>query len=108
MQIALNLLHADPRNPNVCSKESLEKLKRNIQRTGLCPSLIVRPHPDLDGTYILIDGHHRKLVLEALEWIEAPCQVWDVSEPEAQIALATLNRLHGTDNPKKRAELIAS
>jgi ParB/RepB/Spo0J family partition protein len=104
--IALSQLIADPRNPNVCSKETLEKLQRNIERTGLCPALIVRPHPTQKDHYVLIDGHHRKLVLERLGWTEAPCQIWNLSEQEAALALATLNRLRGEDIPHKRAELI--
>ena len=106
--IDLRQLEADPRNANVCSEEMLQKLKTNIQRTGLCPPLIVRPNPEKPDYYILMDGHHRKQVLEALGWEKAPCQVWDISDHEAQIALATLNRLRGEDMPRKRAELLAS
>jgi ParB/RepB/Spo0J family partition protein len=108
LDLKLTQLEADPRNPNVCLPEILEKLKTNIQRTQLCPPLIVRPHPSKKNKYMLIDGHHRKLVLEALGWSTVTCQVWDVSEQEAQLALATLNRLRGTDIPQKRAELLAS
>ena len=106
--LKLSLLQADSRNVNQCSPEVLEKLKRNIQRTQLCPPLIVRPNPQQSGEYILIDGHHRKIVLEQLGWEEAECQIWNVSDSEAQIALATLNRLRGTDDLRKRAELLES
>lgn len=107
-QLPLSRLDDDPRNPNVCLPETLAKLQANIQRTGLCPPLIVRPHPKTKHRYILIDGHHRKQVLVALGWTEAPCQVWNVDDKEAQLALATLNRLRGTDVPVKRAELLVS
>jgi ParB/RepB/Spo0J family partition protein len=99
---------SDPRNANVCDRDTLEKLQRNIARTGLCPPLIVRPHPNKPERYILIDGHHRKIVLERLGWESAPCQIWPVSDQEARIALATLNRLRGTDDIRKRASLIDS
>ncbi len=105
-QIKLQQLENDTRNANVCGKETLEKLKRNIERSGRCPALIVRPHPKKKDRYILIDGHHRKLVLEHLGWPEAPCEIWDVSEAEAGLLLATLNRLRGEDNLRKRAELL--
>jgi len=107
-QIALKLLDADPRNANVCDAETLNKLASNIQRTGFCPPLIVRPHPQKEGRYMILDGHHRKLVLERLKWKTVECQVWTVSEEDAQLALVTLNRLRGTDNLRKRAELIQS
>ncbi len=105
-KIALKKLDVDPRNANVCLPETLDKIEVNMKRTGLCPALIVRPHPSKSGRYILIDGHHRKLVLERLGWTDAPCDVWDVPETEAILLLATLNRLRGEDNLRKRAELL--
>ncbi|MCA9789821.1 MAG: ParB N-terminal domain-containing protein [Cyanobacteria bacterium HKST-UBA03] len=104
--IDLKLIDSDPRNANVCSEETLAKLSHNIERTRLCPPLIVRPNPNQEGRFVLIDGHHRHKVLTRLGWQSVECQVWDVDDQEAQIALATLNRLHGEDNPRKRAELI--
>ncbi len=106
--IKLTRLHPDPKNPNICSPEILEKLKRHINRNKFYPALIVRPHPKNKSNYILIDGHHRKIVLESLGYKQANCQVINADEKEAQLLLATLNRLHGTDNLKKRAELVES
>ncbi|MCE3236292.1 MAG: plasmid partitioning protein RepB [Vampirovibrio sp.] len=108
MKIALTHLVPDPKNPNACSSDILDKLKRNIERTGFYPALVVRQHPKKANHYLLIDGHHRKLVLEALGYTHAECQVVEVNEKEAKLLLATLNRLHGTDNLQKRAELIES
>lgn len=104
--IALNLLDADSRNANVCDSDTLNKIAKNIQQTGFCPSLIVRLHPQHPERYMLLDGHHRKLVLEKLGWQAVECQIWDISDQNAQLALSTLNRLRGTDNLQKRAELI--
>lgn len=104
--IPVNRLHADPRNANVCSATTLDKLRRNIERSGLYPTLIVRPHPSKKGHFMILDGHHRKGILESLGHLEVDCQVWSVDESGAQLALATLNRLHGEDDPRKRAELV--
>jgi ParB-like chromosome segregation protein Spo0J len=84
LQIALTHLLPDPKNPNLCNTETLDKLKRNIKRTGFYPALVVRKHPKKANHYILIDGHHRKLVLEVLGHEQADCQVVDVSEKEAR------------------------
>ena len=100
-------LEADPKNPNVCSPDTLAKLKVNIQRTGYYDYPIVRPHPDRADTYIIIDGHARVQIFQELGWTEIFCQIWEISEEDAKLALATLNRLRGEDIPKKRAELIA-
>jgi ParB-like chromosome segregation protein Spo0J len=108
MLISLEQLMADPRNANVCTPDVLEKLTRHIERTSLCPSLLVRPHPKKKNCYAIVDGHHRKLAVEALGWTEVECQVKDITETEAGLLLLTLNRLRGTDIPRKRAELMES
>lgn len=106
--IQLQLLHEDPRNANVCSEETLDKIRRNIERSGLYPSLIIRPYPKKKGHYLILDGHHRKKVLERLGYEAVNCEIWDTDEQGAQLALATLNRLRGEDEPRKRAQLIQS
>lgn len=104
--IDLNLLHVDPRNANVCQGNTMEKIRRNIERSGHYPALIVRPHPSQEGHYLILDGHHRKRILQELGYQEVQCQIWDVDEAGALLALATLNRLRGEDEPRKRAQLI--
>jgi ParB-like chromosome segregation protein Spo0J len=104
--ISLAKLHPDPRNANHCPPDTLAKIKTHIQQSGFCPALIVRPHPKKRGHYILVDGHHRFLVLQELGWRDVTCQVKPMTEEESGIYLLTLNRLRGTDIPRKRAELI--
>jgi ParB-like chromosome segregation protein Spo0J len=104
--IALHLLLDDPKSSNVCSPDVLEKLSRHIAKTGLYPPLVVRPKSKASKQFILIDGHHRKRILESLGHTEADCVVWNVNDKEARLALATLNTLRGTENLTKRAELV--
>ena len=104
--IPLSALHPDPRNPNVCHSETLDKIAKHIERTGLCPYLIVRPHPTNPDEYYIVDGHHRLLILKRQGRESVECQVWDIDEKEAALMLASLNRLRGTDDFHKRAELL--
>lgn len=106
MHIELSRLHADPRNSNVCPPDVLDKIERNIQRSGQCPPLIVRPYPEKADEYILIDGHHRLQILKKLGWSAVECQIWPIDEKEAALALATLNRLRGADDVFLRATLL--
>jgi ParB-like chromosome segregation protein Spo0J len=107
ISVPIGELRWNPKNPNVVPPDVLAKLRANIKRNdGLYPPVIVRPLPD--GTYVMLDGHHRKMVLEQLGHTHVNCEVWDISEQEADIALATLNRLHGEDDKRLRAELLAS
>jgi ParB-like chromosome segregation protein Spo0J len=103
MMLRLDRLDPNPRNANVLAAADFKKLVANIKRTGHYPAMIVRPTGD---RYMLLDGHHRRLALQKLGRTEGECQVWDVSEKEADIALASLNRLRGNDDPRKRAELV--
>ena len=107
-QIPIKKLIAHPANSNVMSDELTVKLRRHIARHSHYEPLVVRAHPEKAGHYQLINGHHRKIVLEELGHKHADCVVWDVSGDETLMLLATVNRLSGQDNPKKRAQLLAT
>jgi ParB-like chromosome segregation protein Spo0J len=104
--IALDDLVAHPLNANVMPEELREKLKAHIRRTGRYPFLVVRPHPETEGKWQVLDGHHRLSILRELGHTEARCDVWDVNDREAKLLLATLNRLEGQDSPIRRAQLL--
>jgi ParB-like chromosome segregation protein Spo0J len=104
--VALDDLVAHPLNSNVMSEDLQSKLRAHIKRTGRYPFLVVRPHPEEPGKYQVLDGHHRVAILRDLGHTEARCDVWEVNDREARLLLATLNRLQGQDQPRKRAELI--
>jgi len=104
--VPLDHLQPHPMNANVMSPDLQAKLQAHIKRTGRYPHLIVRPHPDDVGKYQVLDGHHRLVVLRELGHAEARCDVWQVDDREANLLLATLNRLEGQDQPVRRAQLI--
>jgi ParB-like chromosome segregation protein Spo0J len=105
MSLPLASLQPNPKNSNVVPDDVLAKLQKNIKRTGLYPPLIVRIMPN---GYQILDGHHRKIVLERLGKTEADCDVWDITDRESDVMLATLNTLRGTDDLRLRAALIDS
>ena len=104
--VSLNDLIPHPLNTNIMSEDLREKLKAHIKRSGRYPFLVVRPHPEETGKYEILDGHHRVDILKDLRHTEARCDVWDVSDREAKLLLATLNRLEGQDLPIRRAQLV--
>lgn len=110
LAISLDELHAHPMNANVMDEEALAKLAGHIKRTRRYPPVIVRAMPagaEGDPGYQIIDGHHRVLALRRVGAAAARCLIWDVDDHETMMLLATLNRLHGEDDQKKRAALIA-
>ena len=71
IRVLLEKLHPHPANANVMSEERLEKLKRNSERQGRYPPLVVRPHPTIEGKYELLDGHQRTPVFRRLGYSDA-------------------------------------
>ena len=105
-EIELKKLVGHPDNPNRQSKETFRKLVRHIERTGRYEPLVVRRHPEQEGYYQVINGHHRCAALRELGHERAECVVWDVDDEETDILLSTLNRLGGSDVVEKRLSVL--
>jgi len=104
--VPLDKLIPHPDNPNRMSKANFARLLRNIKQTGRYEPLVIRPYPDRPGLFQIINGHHRWQVLKELGYKTADVTVWDVDDHEADILLATLNRLGGRDNIEKKLALL--
>ncbi len=104
--VLLENLLPHPLNSNVMPEDLREKLKANIKQSGRYPFLVVRPHPEETGKFQVLDGHHRVDILRELGLVDARCDDWEVTDREAKLLLATLNRLEGQDQPIRRAELL--
>ncbi len=90
--------------PRMASNDKQTKSSRNdtnTQSLGLLTENAGR------GTqYQIINGHHRVKALRQLGFKTADCLIWDVDDNEADILLATLNRLAGTDELDKKLALL--
>jgi hypothetical protein len=130
-KIPLSQLTPHPDNPNRMSKTTFAKLVRNIERTSRYEPLIVREIRSRKSEdrsqrsedpaspkglrragrgqksgFQIINGHHRWLALKELGEKEADVIIWDVDDGEADILLATLNRLGGQDVLDKKLALL--
>lgn len=105
-RIAIDRLVAHPDNPNQMSKTNFAKLVRNIEWTGRYEPLVVRPLPQRPGFFQIINGHHRCKALVQLGCKTADVIVWDIDDEQADILLATLNRLGGSDALEKKLALL--
>ena len=127
-RIAIDKLVAHPDNPNRMSKTNFAKLVCNIERTGRYEPLVVRPcpqknchscpasvcginssrNPDDDriSCFQIINGHHRWQALRELGYKTADAIVWDIDDQDADVLLATLNRLGGSDVLDKKMALL--
>lgn len=105
-RLPLGRLRPHPANPNRMDEERLAKLVENISQEGDYPPLVVRPHPVEEGAFQVLDGHQRWEALKRLGHEQTLCYIWPCDDEAALVLLATLNRLQGTDEPLKRAELL--
>lgn len=106
-EIPIDSLEPHPLNSNVMPAKLREKLVEHMRSTGRYPPVIVRPLTvDGQAKHQILDGHHRVAALRKLGEAAVRCVVWDVGDEEALTLLATLNRLQGQDDPKRRAALL--
>ncbi len=106
IKIGLDKLLPHPENPNRISKTNFDKLKRHIENSGRYEPLVVRRHPQAEGCFQIINGHHRAKVLQEIGEAFADCVVWDTDDDQTRILLATLNRLGGKDELGIKIDLI--
>ena len=113
LNIPIASLHAHPSNSNVMPPKLFDKLAAHLKKSDRYPPVIVRPFSGVSKyvenqpeSYQILDGHHRVLALKKIGRTEVRCVVWDVDDAEAMLLLATLNRLQGRDDPRKRAALL--
>lgn len=95
-----------PENSNYMSPPLFKKLVRHIQNSGRYEPITVRPHPEEPGKFQLINGHNRLNALKELGRDKARCTVWNLSDAEARLYLATLNRLSGKEVLERRELLL--
>ncbi len=105
-RISLDRLVPHPGHPNRMSRATFAKLVRNLEQTGRYEPLVVRPCPGRRGFFQIIHGHHRCEALRTLGRTTADAVVWNVSDAETDLLLATLNRLGGRDMLDKKLALL--
>ena len=97
-EIAVELLRAPDKNPNVMGTEVFEKLVRAIKKFGflqpVCVNLNRHPDGSLDG-YTVIDGYHRVEAAKEAGLESIPCVVIEVDEADAKSIQIGMNRMRG-------------
>lgn len=92
--IDLDKLRDAERNANRMEKDAFERLKVSIQTIGFVQPIYVRALPD--GTFEVIDGHHRSRAMRELGHRSISAVVEDPTNPrDPRLVALALNRLRG-------------
>jgi hypothetical protein len=102
----LTRLVPHPDHANRMSRRNFAKLVRHIERTGCYEPLVVRPCPGRSGFFQIVHGHGRCDALRKLGHKTAEVVVWEVDDEQADLLLATLNRLNGRDTLDKKLTVL--
>ncbi len=106
-KLSLKLLVPHPENANRMSRTYAKKLRHGIEQIGRYEIITVRPHPTQDGKFEVLNGHSRLEALRTLGISEARCDVWNVTDSQARLFLAILNKLRGSEVPELRMSLLS-
>jgi ParB/Sulfiredoxin domain len=89
-------LHPNPWNPNIQQPPVIRALSESIDTFGMVEPVTVRPHPDIDGDYEIINGEHRWREAQERELEELPCVVLEgLTDMQARKLTVILNEVSG-------------
>lgn len=89
-------IEPNPWNPNVTSDRVNEAIGESLESYGQIIEILVRPHPNKQGKYQLIDGEHRlkQLILKKKELAIASI-IYNLSDADAKKLTIILNETRG-------------
>ncbi len=103
-ELRVDLLDANPWNPNRMTEVIRAKLRLNLKRDGFVAPLLVRK---LGDRYQIVNGEHRWQIARELGYTTVPCVVLeDLDDRRARILTVNLNELGGDPVPSLLAKLL--
>ncbi len=90
-----------PWNPRKIDPDEMERLKNGLKFFGCVQSIVVNTRSQR-----IVGGHQRVAAAQALGWKELPVTYVDLDEPSEKQLNVSLNRLGGSWDDEKLAELL--
>lgn len=97
-------LHPNPWNPNHMKGRQQEAVKESIQEYGQVLELLVRPHPEIEGEYQIIDGEHRFNILPETVFCNV---IHGLPDAEAKKLTIVMNETRGSADKIELAQLLS-
>ncbi|MDJ0767126.1 MAG: ParB/RepB/Spo0J family partition protein [Myxococcota bacterium] len=102
--IDIDLLIPNEDNPNEMSDEEFNNLMTNMEEVGFTDPMLVRPHPDHEGKFKIIGGHHRWECAKLAGYAQVPCTIIvdpEFGDEEEAKQLMRHNLIRGKISPAK-------
>ncbi len=96
-------IHPNPWNPNKMTDRQQEAIAESLNEYGQVLPIIVRPHPEIEGEYQIIDGEHRFNISGQ----SICCNVIDANDVTAKKLTIVMNETRGEADKIELASLLA-
>ena len=104
--VGINDVESNPYNPNSMEAEFFEALTAEVKATGMPQPILVRPHPDTPGKFMIVDGEHRWKSSRIAGKKRIAVVVVPYTESEAKVRTLAMNGLRGQNIPIRLARLL--
>lgn len=109
--LPIDNLVPNEQNPNEMGEAEFNLLYDNIEKMGVTDPILVRPHPEQEGMYKIVGGHHRWEVAKLHGLDEVPVTIVeaeDFDDDMERFQMVRHNIIHGKMNPQKFMSLYES
>ena len=93
-------------NPNSMEAEFFEALTTEVKANGMPQPILVRPHPEKEGKFEIVDGEHRWKSSKIAGKKRIAVVVVPYTETEAKVRTLAMNGLRGQNIPIRLARLL--
>ncbi len=104
VRINKSQLEANSYNPNKTTQRQQEAIGESLQTYGQLTSVLVRPHPEKEGKYVIVDGEHRSQELGEDVYVDV---VHGLSDADAKKLTIIMNETRGEADKIELAQLLA-
>jgi hypothetical protein len=101
--IAKEKLHPNPWNPNKMEDRAESALQESVSEFGQVGEILVRPHPEVNGEYQIIDGEHRFSVLPESVYCNV---IYDLADSQAKKLTLIMNETRGQNDKIALSQLL--
>ena len=92
-------------NPNKTTERQQQAIAESLDNYGQLTSVLVRPDPEREGNYIIIDGEHRSQVLTEEVYVDV---VYGLKDTDAKKLTVIMNETRGSADKIELAQLLNS